>query len=126
MLFDLGKFSSLFSIGANGTLNKSSRFTEDYTVSRTWWGGALYLNLDPAPWFGLTLRGEYFSDKDGVKLPFNSKVFASTLSAQFKVDGFTFVPEFRLDNANQEIFLKSDATGTKSTASFLIAAIYSF
>jgi hypothetical protein len=36
------------------------------------------------------------------------------------------MPEFRLDNANEEIFGKSDGTGTKSTASFLIAAVYSF
>jgi len=120
------KLSGLFSVGVNGTLNKSSRFTEDYATSRTWYGAAAYLNLDPAPWFGLTLREEYFSDKDGVKLPVPSKVFASTLTAQFKVDGFIFMPEFRLDNANEEIFLKSDATGSKSTASFLFAAIYSF
>jgi hypothetical protein len=121
------KFSNLFSAGLNGTVNQSSRSAEDYATSRTWWGSAVYLSLDPKPWFGLTLREEYFSDKDGVKLPVPSKVFASTLSAQFKVDGFTFVPEFRYDAANQEIFLKSDnATGTKGTASFLIAAIYSF
>ena len=120
------KFSSLFNVGVNGTLNKSSRFTEDYVTSRTWYGAAAYLNLDPAPWFGLTLREEYFSDKDGVKLPVPSKVFASTLTAQFKVDGFIFMPEFRLDNANEQIFLKSDNTGSKSTASFLFAAIYSF
>jgi len=120
------KVNSLFNFGLNGTLNKSSRYVEDYTTSRTWYGAAAYLNLDPAPWFGLTLREEYFSDKDGVKLPVPSKVFASTLTAQFKVDGFIFMPEFRLDNANEQIFLKSDNTGSKSTASFLFAAIYSF
>jgi hypothetical protein len=121
------KFNSLLSIGVNGTVNKSSTLAEDYASSRTWYGAAAYINLDPAPWFGLTLREEYFSDKDGVKLPQPSKVLASTLTAQFKVDGFIFMPEFRLDNADKEIFLKSDATtGSKSTASFLFAAIYSF
>jgi len=120
------KLSSLFNVGVNGTLNKSSRFVEDYVTSRTWYGAAAYLNLDPKPWFGLTLREEYFSDKDGVKLPVPSKVFASTLTAQFKVDGFIFMPEFRLDNANVEVFGKSDGTASKSTASFMFAAIYSF
>jgi len=120
------KVNSLFSLGVNGTVNQSKWSDEHYADSHTWWGSALYLNLDPKPWFGLTLRGEYFSDKDHVKLP-TDNVFATTLTAQFKVDGFVFMPEFRLDNAKQEIFLKSDGvTGTKSTASVLLAVAYSF
>lgn len=122
-----GKLSSLLSLGINGTINKSKYTADDYATSHTWSGAALYVNLDPAPWFGLTVRGEYFSDKDHIKIA-SDKVFAGTLSAQFKVDGFTFIPEFRYDNANTTaMFLKSDGTtGTKNTASFLIAAIYSF
>lgn len=120
------KVSSLFSLGVNGTVNQSKRFLENYSNSHTWWGSALYLNLDPTSWFGLTLRGEYFSDKDHVKVGADN-VLAGTLTAQFKVDGFIFMPEFRYDNAKQEMFLKSDGiTGTKGTASFLIAAVYSF
>jgi len=121
------KITSIFGVGFNGTVNQSSvKDGDDYADSKTWWGSALYLNLDPKPWFGLTLRGEYFKDKDNVKLPTTS-VFATTLSANFKVDGFTFIPEFRLDNAKDEIFLKSDGTNfSKSTGSFILAAIYSF
>jgi len=120
------KASSIFSLGVNGTVNKSSLAVEDYANSRTWWGSALYLNLDPKSWFGLTLRSEYFSDKDGVKLPAPCKIFANTLSANFKVDGFTFIPEFRIDNASESIFSKHDGTSTKTSGSFLLAAIYSF
>jgi hypothetical protein len=122
-----GKLSSLLSLGINGTLNKSKYADDDYATSHTWSGGALYVNLDPAPWFGLTLRGEYFSDKDHIKIA-SDKVIAGTLSAQFKKDGFIFIPEFRYDHGNTtDMFLKSDGiTGTKGTASFLIAAIYSF
>ena len=121
------KLSDKFGIGFNGTVNNSSlRLEDEYMPSRTWWGSALYLNLDPKPWFGLTLRSEYFSDKDGAKLAEPGHVFANTLSANFKVDGFTFIPEFRLDNASQGIFKKQDGSATKSTASFLIAAVYSF
>ena len=118
--------SSMFSLGVNGTVNKSSLNTEDYANSRTWWGSALYLNLDPKSWFGLTLRGEYFDDKDGVKLPSGCNIFATTLSANFKLDGFIFIPEFRLDNASESIFSKHDGTSTKTSGSFLLAAIYSF
>lgn len=120
------KASSVFSLGFNGTINNSSLASNHYDSSRTWWGSALYLNLDPKPWFGLTLRTEYFSDKDGVKLPAPSKVFATTLSANFKVDGFIFIPEFRMDNASEDIFHKQDGTPTKTSGSFLLAAVYSF
>ena len=121
------KLSSTFGIGANGTVNVSSAKGKDsYDPSRTWYGAAAYLLLDPKPWLGLTLREEYFNDKDGVKIPAGGNIFASTLTASFKVDGFTFMPEFRLDNASNAIFGKHDETTTKTDASFLIAAIYSF
>ena len=131
-LVAVAKASPIFSLGVNGTVNRSSYSADNYANGHTWWGGALYFNLDPKPWFGLTLRSEYFSDKDGVKLhPINStatgsNVFANTLSANFKVDGFTFIPEFRLDNGSETLFTKHDGTATKSTGSFLLAAIYSF
>jgi hypothetical protein len=125
------KASSLFSLGLNGTVNKSSSPVDNWTAGHTWWGTALYLNLDPKPWFGLTLRSEYFSDKDGIKLhPVDgvtgAKVFANTLSALFKVDGFTFIPEFRYDHGSENLFTKKDGTYTKSGPSFVFAAIYSF
>jgi len=125
------KASSLFSLGVNGTVNKSSYPGDNYATGHTWYGGALYLNLDPQPWFGLTLRSEYFSDKDGIKLhpvsaATGAKVFANTLSALFKVDGFTFIPEFRYDHGSEELWTKKDGTTTKSGASVVVAAIYSF
>jgi hypothetical protein len=124
------KAGSLFSLGFNGTVNKSSYKADKYATGHTWWGTALYLNLDPKPWFGLTLRTEYFSDKDGVKIhpltALGTNIFATTLSANFKVDGFIFIPEFRFDNASDNLFIKKDGTATKSNGSFLLAAIYSF
>jgi hypothetical protein len=125
------KASSIFGLGFNATVNKSSYTDDNYATGHTWWGSALYLNLNPLPWFGLTLRSEYFSDKDGIKLhPIGDAagaiVFANTLSADFKVDGFTFIPEFRLDNGSETLFSKHEGTATKSTGSFLLAAIYSF
>jgi hypothetical protein len=125
------KASSTFSLGLNGTVNKSSYPSDNYATGHSWWGSAVYLNLDPAPWFGLTLRSEYFSDKDGIKLfpvdgTTGAKVFANTLSANFKVDGFIFIPEFRYDHGSEVLFTKSDGTQTKSCASFQLAAIYSF
>lgn len=126
------KISDKFNIGFNGTLNSTQAWDGSKNVeSKAWWGSALYLNVDPQPWFGLTLRTELFSDKNQFKAFAMSSeggtIFATTLSANFKSGGFIFIPEFRLDNANKEVlFVDKDGAFTKSAASFLIAAIYSF
>jgi hypothetical protein len=132
------KVNGLFSWGGNGTYNHSTTAPGNasvppYTtggVSRDWYGAAIYLNLDPKPWFGLTLREEYFSDKDGVKLALPGSIVASTLSANFKVDGFIFIPELRYDAANVALFPEKQSdgtiTGTKGDFSILLAAVYSF
>jgi Putative beta-barrel porin-2, OmpL-like. bbp2 len=124
------KISDKFNIGYNGTIN-STRFWDGTKniESQAWWGSALYLNFDPKPWFGLTLRGEYFSDKNHLKImvaPDGSNVFATTLSANFKTGGFTFIPEFRLDNSNKEVFIDKAGAPNKAAANFLFAAVYSF
>ncbi len=132
--FDLvltAKLSSKFSIGYNGTVNSTkTRSAGRFNDAKNWWGSALYLNLDPSSTFGLTLRGEYFSDKDRLKvyLPYakGGTVFATTLSANIKVSSFTLIPEFRVDTASEDIFVKSNNSGTSSAGSFLIAAIYTF
>lgn len=116
----------LFSFGFNSSLNRSSQAIEKYTVSRTWWGSALYLNLDPKPWLGLTLRTEYFNDEQGVRLPSSSSIVATTFSLNLKADGFTLIPEFRFDNATAPIFFRRDGSPTHSAANVLLAAIYSF
>jgi Putative beta-barrel porin-2, OmpL-like. bbp2 len=118
--------SGKFSLGVNGTL-QSVKLDPDSTgnfTSYQWAGAALYLNFDPISWFGLTLRGEYISDKDEF-LGFKS-VIAPTLSANFKIDNLTIIPEFRLDNSDNAVFYKSATETTKSTGSFILAATYHF
>ena len=125
------KLSDKFSIGYNGTYASVKGWDGvKNTDANAWWGSALYLNVDPQPWFGLTLRGELFSDKDQLKVysgaPKGGSIFATTLSAQFKKGGFTFIPELRFDNASEEIFVDKDGAASKSMGNFLFAAIYSF
>ena len=121
--------SDKFSLGYNGTLqSRSFKGTDgEWGDSESWWGSALYVNVDPIDWFGLTFRGEYLSDDKNV-LGFNTTIFAPTLSANFKIDNLTIIPEFRFDNAKDEIFIKSstDRTYGKSTGSFVLAATYHF
>lgn len=126
------KLSDKFNIGFNGTVN-STKFWDGSKngEAQSWGGAALYFNLDPKPWYGLTLRTEYFSDKNQLK-PFafsatGGSLFATTLSASFKTGGFIFIPEIRLDNADKNVlFVDKNGAGSKSATSFLIAAIYSF
>lgn len=111
-----------FNIGYNGTVQSRK---PNGGSANSWWGSALYFNVDPTSTFGLTLRGEYFDDKKNV-LGINTSIFAATLSANFKVSKLTIIPELRFDNASDEVFLKNDGTGTKGTGTFLLAAVYTF
>lgn len=123
-----GAISDKFSIGFNGTLqsNKFKDANGKYDGDAlTWWGSALYLNIDPTSTFGLTLRGEYI-DNDDAYLSLPSSVFETTLSLNFKVGGLTLIPELRLDSGKEETFIKRDGTTTKSTVTGLMAAIYHF
>jgi hypothetical protein len=118
-----------FSLGYNGTIQsgKSKDLAGKYGDSKKWWGSALYVNVDPKPWFGLTLRGEYFDDKDAFSAGgFGANIFATTLSAAFKAGPLTFIPEIRYESASEEIYFKNKGAGSKSTATALLAAIYKF
>ncbi|HZK65093.1 MAG TPA: outer membrane beta-barrel protein [Puia sp.] len=127
--------SGKFSLGYNGTIQTLDLKQADNSWnSVSWWGSALYVNVDPVNWFGLTLRGEYIGNKDGWvtnSIGSNSydmgNVFEGTLSANFRVDNLTIIPEFRLDNGSNAAFYKNNSTDpTKSTGSFILAATYHF
>lgn len=118
--------ASTLSLGFNATLQSVKLDTDSLGkfASYQWWGAALYVNIDPLNWFGLTLRGEYIQDKDdylGLK-----HVFAPTLSANFKINNLTIIPEFRLDKAGNQVFYKSTTETTSSTGGFILAATYHF
>ena len=117
-----------FSVGYNGTFQTMK---PEGLSSGTWWGSAVYLNLDPSTKFGITLRGEYFDNKDsvvGAGTPLSgANVFDLTLSPNFRIGNLTIIPELRLDAGNADIFQKSDGiTGIKSTVTGLLAATYHF
>ena len=115
-----------FSLGYNGTYqSRQGKASAKWSSAAEWWGSALYLNVDPTSAFGLTLRGEYLNDKENV-LGFEGNVFETTLSANFKIDNLTIIPELRLDKASKDIFAKSNGAAAKSTGNFLIAAVYHF
>ena len=121
--------SKQFSIGVNATLNRSQIWdagTKTNMKGQDWWGVAGYLNYDPKSWLGLTLRSELFNDDNGMKGLFTS-IFANTLSANFKVDGFIFIPEIRIESAGKAIYADENGSmNQKTAASFILAAVYKF
>ncbi|HZH38396.1 MAG TPA: outer membrane beta-barrel protein [Flavisolibacter sp.] len=123
--------SNKFSLAFNSTVSnmKNHLGKNEFEANKKWWGAAAYANFDPTEKLGFTLRGEYFSDKNGLKydgLSGDGSIFATTLSAQLKTDNLIIIPEFRIDAANRSIFTRSNGTATKSASNFLIAAIYQF
>lgn len=125
------KISSKFNIVYNGILASVKLWDGAKNIgSKTWWGSALYFNYDPKSWFGLTLRSEYFNDDKQLNLystlPAGGNVFSNTLSANFKVEGLTFIPEFRLDNASAPLFTNHSGSLIKNDASFIVAVVYKF
>ncbi len=95
--------------------------------SSSWKSHALYLNYDPSSAVGFTLRQDYFDDRKNTPIGIGGKMLATTLSANLKVDNLTIIPEFRVDNSQQPVFFKgATSTGTKTSAAFILAAVYKF
>jgi hypothetical protein len=118
----LGTVSSKFNIGYNGTVQSRKPVTGS---SGSWIGNALYFNFDPTAKLGLTLRSELISDSKTIYYGTKS-ILANTLSVNCKVGPLTIIPELRFESAQSNFYAKSNGSGTKSTASGLLAAVYKF
>lgn len=118
-----GALANKFGIAYDGSL-------QSYNVSglsSSWKSHAVYLNYDPTPAVGFTLRQDYFDDRKFTPVGIGGKVFATTLSANIKADNLTIIPEFRIDNAEQAVFFKgASGTSAKSSSAFILAAVYKF
>ncbi|MGN6353241.1 MAG: outer membrane beta-barrel protein [Parafilimonas sp.] len=112
-----------FNIGYNGTIQAVQ---PDSTSGSSWWGSAVYLNVDPTSTVGITLRAEYFDNKKAVVAAPATSIFDVTLSPNFKIGNLTIIPELRLDAGKNKIFEKNDGTPTKTTVSGILAATYHF
>jgi hypothetical protein len=125
----LGTVTDKFSVGFNGTVASSAaKESGKFTDGQSWWGSALYLNVDPSPKFGLTLRSELFSDEKMLLLAGlgGGTVFANTLSGNIHLGPVTVIPELRLDSGSKSVFFDKDGGATKSAFSALVAAVYKF
>lgn len=129
----LAALGGKFSLGLNGTISNvqfKSGTEGDFGDGLQWFGAAIYLNADLSEHFWLTLRTEYFDDAKQLNVfgaaPAGGNVLAATLSANFKVEGLTVIPEIRFEKASEQIFLNTPDKPTDTSASFLVAAVYKF
>jgi len=119
-----GALSDKFSVAYDGSILT----THTNGVNESWNSHAFYLNYDPLKSFGLTLREDYFSDRKINPLVSlgGGSVMATTLSGNFRCSQLTIIPEIRLDMDSDPVFSKSGSPDKKSTASFILAAVYKF
>ena len=136
-LFDLTtsyQVTDAFLIGLNaayGSFKSGADAAVDgdpWSDDATWGGAALYLNLATSETFGLGFRGEYFSDKDGVRYVGPMEVTALTFTGNIKLAGGSFLikPELRMDFAKDEVFEDGDSGASKSQITLGSAFIYAF
>ncbi len=115
--FDL---SDEFYLGINGAYSNNN--------DEGFYGAALYPQYALSDSFSIGLRGEYFAKYDDVNATDDDDIFATTLTGSYTIENLTIKPELRLDSASEEIFFGNDGITdpSKSLATFLVGAIYSF
>ncbi|MFT5244067.1 MAG: hypothetical protein ACJA1H_001878 [Glaciecola sp.] len=75
--------------------------------------------------FSLGLRGEYFQTMSEF-IEDDLSVIGLTLTGSYTIEDLTIKPEIRLDSGSEDIFIDTDLMNTKSLASFVVGAIYTF
>jgi Putative beta-barrel porin-2, OmpL-like. bbp2 len=110
------------SLGYNGTIQLRDSIN---AKKGNWMGNALYATYDYNNKIGLSGRSELITD---AKNSFFSikHIWATTLSLNYKVGPLTIIPELRYETASSNFYLKEDGSGTRSTASGLVAVVYKF
>ncbi|MEJ5350943.1 MAG: porin [Melioribacteraceae bacterium] len=74
-----------------------------------WMGFGIQPVIKLSEGFDVGLRAEYFSDEQGARTGITDlKTFNFTVVPTFKLDALTLRVEYRLDNANQEIFIEEN------------------
>lgn len=117
------QLSKKFKLGVN-----AADFSNEGDVGYT--GAAIYPSYAITDAFALGLRAEYFKAKKNSDALYgigaDQSVTAFTLSGNYKVNGLTVIPEFRMDSNSDKYFVNSDMAPAKSASQFLLAVVYGF
>lgn len=124
-----GMSKTQFDLVLNGTVTSKFGINYDGTIcsnaGSSWSSNAVYFNYDANSKIGFALRSEYFDDSKSTA-GVGTSIFQNTLSMNIHLNKFTIIPELRLDNAKDKVFLTNAQAATGSAGSFLIAAVYKF
>jgi hypothetical protein len=92
--------------------------------SAEWYGGEGIAKYDFNDWFSLSLRGEYFSDPDGVRTGTAQNLEEITLTPEFRLaQGLILRPEYRHDWSDEEVF---DSSTKKSQDTVSVSVMYTW
>jgi hypothetical protein len=111
------QISDAFYLGLNFA-TASAKFEDDSEAGFT--GIALYPQYAFSDAVSLGMRYENFSWKDGES--YNAFTFTLPITS----GPLTFMPEFRIDTADEDVFMDSDMAATGAASQFLLAAVYAF
>jgi hypothetical protein len=124
-----GMNKTQFDLVLNGAVTSQFGINYDGTIcsiaDASWTSNALYFNYDYSTKIGFALRSEYFDDTKTVA-GVGTSVFQNTFSMNIHLNKLTIIPEVRIDNARDKIFLTNAQAASGSAGSFLVAAVYKF
>ena len=111
-----------------GTQANASSVTATGASKAKWYGLAGYVNYQIDEKWKVSLRGEYFDDRDGYRTGVAQKWKEATLTLGYTpIKNLELRAEIRGDRSNVPAFVNSDeVTASKSQRSFGLEAIYKF
>ena len=97
------------------------------TDKAKWTGLAAYANYQFTDTWRLSVRGEYFNDKNGYRTGVVQKWKEGTITvAYLPTKSMEIRGELRGDKSDQSSFVKSDGSASKTQSSYGVEAIYKF
>ncbi len=131
--FYLGFNTSFQTVAAGEEVDAGGDIVDIDADASSFFGVAVYPKVTVSETFALGLRAEYFAIKNyhlplfGLDDEGNGNVIEFTLSGNYKVGGFTFIPELRVDMTSENSFNKEfDAVDKKLLPTLNLAAVYKF
>jgi hypothetical protein len=122
-----------FNITDSFFLGLNATYFKDNDTDGSFYGVAIYPQLQISEPFALGFRAEYFAEGDGGVGaiggydPYgDANAFEFTLTGNYAIGDLRIIPEFRIDTTSEDTFLDNDLEPTGSLASFLVAAVYKF
>ena len=92
-----------------------------------WDGTALYAKFDVSKKWALTLRHEWFNDRNGFRTGTTQKLNEWTFTPTYKVnDNFLLRADLRFDHSNQAVFEKRGSVFVNNQGTLFLNAIYLF